>query len=119
MGDLWTDPFERRTPTVPEMLNAIQVELDRPNLDDAILTLYTAVDRMCYACAEAEDWSPLDLAFEEDRWNLWPLDLSVGLLTITLPARHRLDKRMAFFERVSSKLLALGENPMDTLFGLR
>ncbi len=82
--------------------------------DAALDVLYDAVDDMLLD----ENIADIDCFFANATVSDYSIDLLLGLLTVTLPARSKLMQRAAFFKSVKMELVERGEYEQGLLDGL-
>jgi hypothetical protein len=86
----------------------------RGHTDSALDLLFDQIDEMLLA----SDFSRVDRLLLETAPESLSVDLLIGLLTATLPAKDRLPNRKYFLERVERSLQERGELESGLLVGL-
>lgn len=101
--------------------SAVETFIDRANrldildhTDAALDLLYDAVDDLL----RRREFDRLDEMLQDTVTSDLSLNVLLGLLTATLPARSRLRSRVAFFQRVDETLRARDEWEEGLLVGL-
>lgn len=87
---------------------------DGSNLDAALDIIFDEVDEMLLA----GEYDRLNRLLAEMSTGAIPVELLLGVLTATLPARHRLPNRASFLARVAQTLRDRGELEDGLLGGL-
>ncbi len=98
--------------SVMERANQLDV---RGNTDAALDLLYDGADKLL---ADGK-FNEVDSFLESASAEAYSLDLLLGLLTVTLPARSKLEFRPTFFDRVKDTLVGRGEYEVGLLAGLK
>ncbi len=83
-------------------------------IDAALDILYDKMDRLLVN----REFSVADAAMSSVDIESFPIDISLGLLTITLPAAAKLPSRKLFFQELKQQLRAGGEDAERILVGL-
>jgi hypothetical protein len=96
------------------ILDYAQLLVSHGQTDTALDLIFDRFDEMLLA----GDFNKLDQILAQSCPENLSVDLLVGVLTVTLPARNRLDNRKGFFERVKLALQNRGELQDDLLIGL-
>ena len=116
------DPMPQETNTMSATTkSAVETFIDRANrldalehTDAALDLLYDAVDDLM----RRREFDRLDELLHDTTTSDLSLNVLLGLLTATLPARSRLRSRAGFFQRVDETLRARDEWQEGLLVGL-
>jgi len=114
--DAWISAQEvcGSTATAESFLDCAR-RLDQHGQTDAALDIiFDQIDEMLLA----GEFEPVDQLLMEIMPSDYSVELLLGLLTVTLPAKNRLCNRVAFFERVRQSLQEHGETDEGLLVGL-
>jgi hypothetical protein len=105
---------DRRKPQKPAWL-PFALRIDKEGRRHAITILFNRVDLLL----SAERFEEVNALFERIPTEGTSIRFLMGVLSITLPASHRLSNRAAFFDRVWQACLAKGRDAENLLGGLR
>jgi hypothetical protein len=104
----------RRKPTKPPWLSHA-LRIDREGRRAALTVLFNRVDLLL----SAKNFEKVNELFEVVPTEGPSVRFLMGVLSITLPASHRLSNRADFFDRVWQSLIDKGRNAENLLGGLR
>jgi hypothetical protein len=107
----WSEGVERSTES---FLNHARRLADRGHIDAALDIIYDQVDEMLLA----GKFDDVDHLLGGIDVGMLSVDLLIGILTATLPARQRLANRPLFYARVEQALTERGELKTGLLEGL-
>jgi hypothetical protein len=109
-----THSRQRKTASSEPFLDRAQRLDARGHTDAALDIVFDQIDEMLLA----SEFSRVDRLLAEIAPENLSVDLLLGLLTVTLPAKSQLSNRKSFFERVDQSLRDRGEARYGLLVGL-